>query len=114
MEQGSPKQRYVSAHLDTAIAHEPILQTHIQQEYDQPAAKDALQSGEKLGARPDHSQGITDTGWNVAEAQRQQTLIDGLDNEDIWLLVRRFNKVRAAVPFMMNLTDPTVIANIPS
>jgi hypothetical protein len=37
---------------------------------------------------------ILDLGWNEAEEKIQKPLVGGMDNEELWVLIRRFNKVR--------------------
>src|ERR1700743_342699 len=39
-------------------------------------------------------------GWNEAEEKIQKPLVGGMDNEELWVLVRRFNKVccRESIP----------------
>jgi hypothetical protein len=43
---------------------------------------------QKAGDTPD----ITDVGWNNL-ADNTEQLIAGLSNEDLWMLIRRFDKV---------------------
>lgn len=45
---------------------------------------------QKAGDTPD----ITDVGWNNI-ADHTEQLIAGLPNEDLWMLIRRFDKVLA-------------------
>jgi len=42
---------------------------------------------------------VTDTGWDTGQIRPKDFALDGVRNEDAWLLVRRFNKV----------SNPTVI-----
>jgi hypothetical protein len=42
-----------------------------------------------------HGDEIVDLGWNEPKELVAKPLVGGLGNEDLWLLVRRFNKVRA-------------------
>ena len=37
---------------------------------------------------------VEDLGWNERKEEIVSPLVRGLSNEDLWLLVRRFNKVR--------------------
>lgn len=41
-----------------------------------------------------HEKEIMDLGWNEREDEIEDPLVGGLENEELWLLVRRFNKVR--------------------
>lgn len=47
-------------------------------------------------AQVDHEEEVVDLGWNEPASQIPKPLIGGLKNEDLWLLVRRFNKVGVA------------------
>jgi hypothetical protein len=40
-----------------------------------------------------HGQEVLDLGWNAPKEHVEAPLVGGLSNEDVWLLVRRFNKV---------------------
>jgi hypothetical protein len=44
-------------------------------------------------AQQDHEEEVVDLGWNEPASQIANPLIGGMKNEDLWLLVRRFNKV---------------------
>lgn len=59
--------------------------------------KDSVMSGvsdthEKGSAQTDHREEV-DLGWNVGHKEISDPLIGGLGNEDVWILIRRFNKV---------------------
>jgi len=45
-------------------------------------------------AQVDHEDEVVDLGWNEPASQIANPLIGGMKNEDLWLLVRRFNKVK--------------------
>lgn len=49
---------------------------------------------EKGLAQQEHDEEVVDLGWNEKKHGIPAPLVGGLDNEDLWLLVRRFNKVR--------------------
>jgi hypothetical protein len=53
-----------------------------------------------------HSGEVVDLGWNEPKEHVVAPLVGGLSNEDLWLLVRRFNKVRllsrSATTFRLN------------
>lgn len=49
---------------------------------------------EKGAAQVDHGQEVVNLGWNEPKEAVENPLVGGLSNEDLWLLVRRFNKVR--------------------
>lgn len=48
---------------------------------------------EKGLAQQDHPQEVLDLGWNQKKQAIAEPLVGGLDNEELWMLVRRFNKV---------------------
>lgn len=45
-------------------------------------------------AQLDHDGEVQDLGWNEPKEDIAAPLVGGLDNEELWVLVRRFNKVR--------------------
>lgn len=47
-------------------------------------------------AQGDHEEEVVDLGWNEPASQIANPLIGSMKNEDLWLLVRRFNKVGQA------------------
>lgn len=48
---------------------------------------------DKGHAQQDHDNEVLDLGWNKTKEGVQSPLVGGIDNEELWLLVRRFNKV---------------------
>lgn len=48
---------------------------------------------EKGAAQIDHEEEVVNLGWNEPKEAVQNPLVGGLNNEDLWMLVRRFNKV---------------------
>jgi hypothetical protein len=48
---------------------------------------------EKGAAQVDHDEEVVNLGWNEPPAKISNPLVGGLLNEDLWVLVRRFNKV---------------------
>ena len=49
---------------------------------------------EKGAAQEDHSEPeVKDLGWHDPAKALPKPLVAGLSNEDLWLLIRRFNKV---------------------
>lgn len=48
---------------------------------------------EKGLAQKDHDEEVLDLGWNEKKQEIAAPLVGSLQNEDLWLLVRRFNKV---------------------
>ena len=51
---------------------------------------------EKGAAQLDHEKEVVNLGWNEPKEQVESPLVGGLANEELWLLVRRFNKVSSA------------------
>lgn len=49
---------------------------------------------EKGAAQVVHGEEVVDLGWNEPEQAVENPLVGGLSNEDLWVLVRRFNNVR--------------------
>jgi hypothetical protein len=50
---------------------------------------------EKGAAQIEHEAEVIDLGWNENPKDISNPLVGGLSNEDLWVLVRRFNKVRS-------------------
>lgn len=48
---------------------------------------------EKGAAQIDHEEEVVNLGWNEAPQDIASPLVGGISNEDVWVLVRRFNKV---------------------
>lgn len=55
------------------------------------AAKSATLE-EQGAAQIEHAEEVVDLGWNEPKEHVAKPLVGGLSNEDLWLLVRRFNK----------------------
>lgn len=47
---------------------------------------------QKGSAQVPHRQEV-DLGWNIDHANIPNPMITGVDNEDVWILIRRFNNV---------------------
>lgn len=45
-------------------------------------------------AQLDHDADVLNLGWNEPESVIPKPLVGGLPNEELWVLIRRFNKVR--------------------
>jgi len=56
----------------------------------------ATDDHEKKGhAQKDHNEAeVRDLGWNEKQDRIARPLVGGINNEELWMLVRRFNKVR--------------------
>jgi hypothetical protein len=55
-------------------------------------ASKTMHPAEKGLAQVEHDQEVVDLGWNEPKEAVAKPLVGGLSNEDLWLLVRRFNK----------------------
>jgi hypothetical protein len=56
----------------------------------------ALASEAREGQGPgqsNHEKDVLDLGWNERKQDITAPLVAGMDNDELWLLVRRFNKV---------------------
>jgi hypothetical protein len=63
---------------------------------DEPTISHALAQAdheEKGAAQIKHEEEVVNLGWNEPPANISNPLVGGLPNEDLWVLVRRFNKV---------------------
>jgi hypothetical protein len=63
---------------------------------DEPTTSHALAMAdheEKGAAQIEHDEEVVNLGWNEPPAKIANPLVGGLPNEDLWVLVRRFNKV---------------------
>jgi hypothetical protein len=49
-------------------------------------------SPKKGAAQEDHDEEVLDLGWNEPASEIENPLVGGLNNEDLWVLVRRFDK----------------------
>lgn len=57
-------------------------------------AAEAVESPDSTGAaQQEHAQEVVDLGWNEPAQEIVNPLVGGLPNEDLWILLRRFNKV---------------------
>jgi hypothetical protein len=88
--------------LDTPEKDPTVLEGHHQSLRDAPTESHALaleaanSTGEHApgAAQVEHGQEVVNLGWNEPKEHISNPLVGGLSNEDLWLLVRRFNKVR--------------------
>ncbi len=51
-------------------------------------------------AQVEHEEEVVNLGWNEPKELVSNPLVGGLPNEELWLLVRRFNKVSCIEAFM--------------
>lgn len=65
-----------------------------------PTASHALATSptEETGlVQQDHDEEVRDLGWNEPKEAIPAPLVGGMDNEDLWVLVRRFDKVSSGL-----------------
>ncbi|KAF4981026.1 hypothetical protein FZEAL_3078 [Fusarium zealandicum] len=82
--------RQLSASLE-ADANGPTLYTRVEKKPILPLRTGLHQNGDRASDSLDDRHGLVDCGWNE-RTQALQPLAEGLSNEDLWLLIRRFNK----------------------
>lgn len=70
-----------------------------------PSLSHALATGDhevkglaQTGQQPEGAE-VLDLGWNQRKPEIAEPLVGGLDNEELWLLLRRFDKVRRTLSF---------------
>ena len=70
----------------------PDIHTGILQQLTESHALAVTEPDEKGAAQVEHDNDVVDLGWDE-DPENIASLVGGMSNEDIWLLVRRFNKV---------------------
>lgn len=68
-----------------------------------------------LAHRAGDTDEVTDLGWNASAEDIQEPLIAGLSNEDLWMLIRRFDKVSSKphpVPSRVNTDCAQQVYNV--
>ncbi|KAF5240517.1 hypothetical protein FANTH_9565 [Fusarium anthophilum] len=81
------QKRHIAANLEQGADGSTTLHASVQQE---PLRQDAVEK-EQDDLIPNSAE-VRDVGWDNDQIQPEDYSIDGVKNEDIWLLVRRFNK----------------------
>ena len=64
---------------------------------DKPTASHALATAEheeQGAAQVDHDNDVVDLGWKTAKDAVPEPLVARMPNDELWVLIRRFNKVR--------------------
>jgi len=56
-------------------------------------AQEALNADVLGVAQQNHGEEVVDLGWNEPKELIAAPLVGGVDNEELWKLIRRFNKV---------------------
>ena len=63
---------------------------------------------EKGVAQEAHDHEVMDLGWHESNQRIPDPLVGGLANDDLWILIRRFNKVSQILYFSISsLTSPS-------
>lgn len=81
---------------DTQAVTEPDKKEVSQTLREEPTASHALAMADhdvKGVAQQSHGAEVQDLGWNEPKEQIPAPLVGGLENEELWILIRRFNKV---------------------
>jgi hypothetical protein len=78
----------------TSPEHKEVAHSITQSPTDSHALAQVAQD-EKGAAQEGHDAEVQDLGWNQQSDKVAKPLIGGLENEELWLLIRRFNKVRS-------------------
>jgi len=80
---------------DSSMASHPNKVEASQSIREEPTASHALAMADhevKGVAQQNHDDEVQDLGWNEPKNKIAAPLVGGLDNEELWVLVRRFNK----------------------
>ena len=86
---------------DTETINNPSKHETAQTLHEGPTASHALATSptEEVGlVQLDHDEEVKDLGWNEPKEAIPAPLVGGMENEDLWVLVRRFDKVRYSRP----------------
>lgn len=82
---------------DTQAVSDPHRIDVAQTMMEEPTASHALAQADhelKGAAQIDHDAEVVDLGWHEPAEAMPKPLVGGLPNDELWILVRRFNKVR--------------------
>ncbi|KAF5546808.1 hypothetical protein FMEXI_5499 [Fusarium mexicanum] len=81
------QRRHITANLEQGADGSTTLHTSVQQE---PLRQDAVEKVQE-DVIPNPAE-VQDVGWDDDQIRPEDYAVGGMKNEDIWLLVRRFNK----------------------
>ncbi len=75
----------------------------------------AVSHDNKGAAQLGHDEDVIDLGWHEDEKLRPKPLVGGLPNDELWVLIRRFNKVENAhfAYRRPTMADGFILANVP-
>jgi hypothetical protein len=102
MDQNAQQTRHIAANLEHGADGSTTLHTSVQHET---LHHDAVKKVHEAHDVTANSAEVQDVGWDDDQIRPEDYAIDGIKNEDIWLLVRRFNKVRLHTQFAKSLAD---------
>lgn len=85
--------RQISATLETIAVTGPTLQTRVHRKSEVSIKGISSQAVDEASVAHGCSLGVMDSGWNTDKDLIQQQMVNGVDNDNVWLLIRRFNKV---------------------
>jgi hypothetical protein len=66
-------------------------------------AQEALDADVRGVAQQEHDQEVVDLGWNEPKELIAAPLVGGMDNEELWMLTRRFNKVCMTIRLVLTV-----------
>ena len=72
----------------------------------------ATEPEEKGYAQTHSTSSVKDLGWHNDSASIPRPLIAGLPNDDLWVLLRRFNKVPPLLSLSNHTTNPLSKSNM--
>jgi uncharacterized protein DUF3292 len=78
---------------DTTDLDNHALHTSMTQQPTKSHALAMVEPEEKGAAQVEHDEEVVDLGWNEDPKHIARPLVGGMSNEDLWIFVRRFNKV---------------------
>ncbi|KAF4947767.1 hypothetical protein FGADI_10161 [Fusarium gaditjirri] len=89
MDQNAQQKRHIAANLEHGSDGSTTLHASVQYSPLCNNSAEKVQEGHDVTA---NSAKVEDVGWDDDQIRPEDYAIDGIKNEDIWLLVRRFNK----------------------
>lgn len=83
----------VSATLETTARNDLTLHTTTENKIGTSEALSAAQNDGKTTTMLCDDRHLLDVGWDGNEPHKSPPLVEGMSNEDVWIFLRRFNKV---------------------
>lgn len=81
------EKRQIAVNLEQSADGESTLHTRVHND------SVLTTTGPKVANTTVESLEVTDVGWHTDQIRPKDYAVDGVRNEDAWLLIRRFNKV---------------------